>query len=375
MDSVDAIQGGMNGQREPAFPAEYRGLDRLQLAPVEVGPGEIAATKTLDRSKRDEWSEGGVMSLLEVYESKWLLRNRAKLKGSDWEDIAHEVSDRNCGKKALKTPNQCKNKIESMKKRYRAETVGASNASNPASGSSWKFYARMDSLLKGAYSSQVKDVTADCANGIDEPGLQALPKVEMENSEHVLKRVSDKAHPQTTEKAQIGKAVDLEAERHMQDSNQDDGSNTLPDNRKESRGMDSDISTPRSKSPIAGDGSGKLQPSKRRKSSNKAVAESIRLLAHSILKIEQTRMEIYKDTERLRAEAEIKRGEMELKRTEIIANTQLEIAKLLSKRVRGRNNRSGNSSLRTEPTMPETVSMNAEGRNGQLWPLLFLFGS
>jgi hypothetical protein len=42
--------------------------------------------------KRDEWSESGIVRLLEAYEAKWLLRNRAKLKWSDWVDIAHEVS-------------------------------------------------------------------------------------------------------------------------------------------------------------------------------------------------------------------------------------------------------------------------------------------
>ncbi|CAN6896362.1 unnamed protein product [Brassica oleracea] len=29
-----------------------------------------------------------VSSLLEAYETKWVLRNRAKLKGQDWEDVA-----------------------------------------------------------------------------------------------------------------------------------------------------------------------------------------------------------------------------------------------------------------------------------------------
>ena len=72
-----------------------------------------------DRLKRDEWSEGAVSSLLEAYENKWVLRNRAKLKGHDWEDVARHVSARvNCTKSS-KTQTQCKNKIESMKKRYR----------------------------------------------------------------------------------------------------------------------------------------------------------------------------------------------------------------------------------------------------------------
>lgn len=370
MDCGDVVGGGVDERREKGTVAVYQPPNRLQSAPVEVGRGEIAASKTPDKIKRDEWSEGGVLTLLEVYESKWVLRNRAKLKGNDWEDIARQVSDRSCGSKSLKTPNQCKNKMESMKKRYRAES--AAGTSNSVPGSSWQFFARMDSLLKGTNSSQTKGGAALSAGEQDQ---QALPKVEMENSEHVMRQASDATLPQTTEKAQIGDAVHIEAEGHLQDSNQDDGSNTLSNNKKESRAMDSHISTPRSNVPNTVDRLGKIQPFKRRKSSSSNVGESIRMLAHSILKIEQARMEMYKDTERMRAEAEIRRGEMELKRTEILTKTQLEIAKLLCKRPYGCNNKSGSSSLGSEPTISAAGPKSADGRTGQLWPLLFLFGS
>lgn len=95
-----------------------------------------------DRLKRDEWSEGAVSSLLEAYESKWVLRNRAKLKGHDWEEVARHVSARANHTKSPKTQTQCKNKIESMKKRYRSESANAD-------GSSWLLYPRLDLLLRG----------------------------------------------------------------------------------------------------------------------------------------------------------------------------------------------------------------------------------
>lgn len=108
-------------------------------------PREIALTEspkitpTNDRLKRDEWSEGAVSCLLEAYEAKWTLRNRAKLKGQDWEDVARHVSARSNGSK---TQTQCKNKIESMKKRYRSESAAAD-------ASSWPLYPRLDLLLRG----------------------------------------------------------------------------------------------------------------------------------------------------------------------------------------------------------------------------------
>ncbi|KAL6012291.1 hypothetical protein ACLOJK_002770 [Asimina triloba] len=342
-----AVDNGPSG-RAPANERLHLGPPRLDAA----GPAEGAASKTPDRGKRDEWSEGGVLSLLEVYESKWKLRNRAKLKGSDWEDIAKNVSDRSCGTKAIKTPNQCKNKIESMKKRFRAESPG----------SSWQFYARMNCLL----NPQAKDEALGLANGEGEAAPQALPKVETGDSEHVLRQVFDNSHPPAVEKnAQIVAIANVAAAVQAQDSDQDGGwSNTLVNDRKESKDTDSDISTPRSKIPNATDGLGKTDSvAKHRKRKAVDVAESIRMLANSVLKIEQTRMEMLKDTERRRIEAELRRAEMELKRTEIMAQTQLQIAKLLNERLQNQSNRSG-TSLRTEPSMSPSVPMNSDHRKG-----------
>lgn len=69
---------------------------------------------------------------------------------------------------------------------------------------------------------------------------------------------------------------------------------------------------------------------KRRKREEYGIAESIRWLAEVIVRSEQSRMETMKELEKMRIEAEARRGEMDLKRTEIIANTQLEIAKLFA---------------------------------------------
>ena len=78
----------------------------------------------------------------------------------------------------------------------------------------------------------------------------------------------------------------------------------------------------------------KMKKKKRRRSgevdSLEQIAGSIRWLAEVVVRSEQARMEMIKDIEKMRAEAEAKRGELDLKRTQIIANTQLEIAKLFA---------------------------------------------
>ncbi|PPS18808.1 hypothetical protein GOBAR_AA01778 [Gossypium barbadense] len=205
-----------------------------------------------DRLKRDEWSEGAVSSLLEAYENKWVLRNRAKLKGHDWEDVARYVSARANCTKSPKTQTQCKNKIESMKKRYRSESA-------TAEGSSWPLYPRLDLLLRAAPPPALAPQglgTAQNSHGSN--GFEKIPK--------------------------------------------DDGAGTkVSDHLSDKVAIETDSSTP-----------------------------------------EESRMETLREIEKMRIEAETKRGEMELKRTEIIANTQLEIAKLFA----GSSNKGIDPSLR-----------------------------
>ncbi|KAL6981015.1 hypothetical protein U1Q18_022649 [Sarracenia purpurea var. burkii] len=69
---------------------------------------------------------------------------------------------------------------------------------------------------------------------------------------------------------------------------------------------------------------------KKKRKEDWEVADSIRWLAEAVVRSEQARMETVREVERMRAEAEAKRGEMDLKRTEIIANTQLEIARIFA---------------------------------------------
>uniref|UniRef100_A0A0C9SB35 TSA: Wollemia nobilis Ref_Wollemi_Transcript_928_1942 transcribed RNA sequence n=1 Tax=Wollemia nobilis TaxID=56998 RepID=A0A0C9SB35_9CONI len=327
--------------------------------------GEVTLTKpAAERIKRDEWSEGAVTSLLDAYESKWLLRNRAKLKGNDWEEVARHVSVRSEGTKSVKTQTQCKNKIESMKKRYRAESNNVNNST-----SSWPLYSRMDNLLRCRTASPNPEMAPLEAPPPPHPNPPpppppppaALAAVPEENGQHrvavaAAAEEEDEGGREAEEDENEGATAAAVAvvvfrptgaegeagEGHTQGSNQEDGSNTLP-NRKESAALDTDTSTPRSKiaNAVEGDAAAKgianfNFSAKRRKScggsgsGSSEVADSIRSFAETLVKLEQAKMKMYKDSERLRAETEVRRGEMELKRTEIIAKTQLQIAKLLS---------------------------------------------
>lgn len=330
------------------------GLPDADAAPLAAAPPQ----------KRDEWSESGIVRLLEAYEAKWLLRNRAKLKWSDWVDIAREVSA-HCaddaaaagkppgGGNSAKTPNQCKNKIESMKKRYRAESAAVARAGPAAAGPSWRFFARMDGLLKGPAVCSAQMQLAELGNSID---LRAPAKGEAEVEADFAAQLPDAVPGAFSDLMNIDtNGVVPEKAEKVDNSLQ-----------KESRAADSDanVSSPRSK--VANEEAEEVDKAwdrpRKRKSTEFDIAKSIELLASSYLKIEHARMEMYRETERMRVEAEIKKGEMELKRTEIMAKTHLQIAKLFAKRLKEGSGKTGGSSSVTAEV--DTLTKSKKGENG-----------
>lgn len=341
-----------------------------------------------DRLKRDEWSEGAVSSLLEAYESKWVLRNRAKLKGQDWEDVARHVSSRANSTKSPKTQTQCKNKIESMKKRYRSESAAAAGDHC----SSWPLFSRLDHLMHGtggggggvnappppAPTSIITNSPPDVG-----PAKSTTPLVLLES----LPPAAPQPPPpppapppppppppqpcfltvetaQSSPKSNGGERIEKE-ERVLGGEeaklSSDHGSD---DHNKNTMAMDTDSSTPalygskdttRSKPnnnnnsnriKKAGDKRKRRRVSSSREDMDSGIAQSIQLLAEAVVRSEQARMETMRELERMRVEAEARRAEMDLKRTEIIANTQLEIARIFAA---CSNSNSGGKSVDSSP--------------------------
>lgn len=284
-----------------------------------------------DRLKRDEWSEGAVSCLLEAYETKWVLRNRAKLKGHDWEDVARFVSARASCSKSPKTQTQCKNKIESMKKRYRSESA-------TADGSSWPLYPRLDLLLRGSNPPpppQLPQPIPLSTNPPPPPLLLLDPSPTSVHPPPLPPPLPTAAPPNFVTTAPNSHGSNGVDHRMLAKDDGVGGGPKLSDNLSDKiAAMDTDSSTPA----LYSDKDKlrwkkikmKSEKNKRRKKEEREIADSIRWLAEAVLKSEQARMETMKEIEKMRAEAEAKRGEMDLKRTEILANTQLEIARLFA---------------------------------------------
>eukprot|EP00250_Pteridium_aquilinum_P015526 c22631_g1_i1 orf=436-2124(+) len=146
---------GMNGARLHRRPQQDRGnniqkrRDRDETS--DGGTTYFKKGKVMDagssKKDREEWSDGAISCLLDAYTEKYLQLNRGNLRGSDWEEVAAMVSERSDGQKPAKTVDQCKNKVDSLKKRYKTEKNRGMMATNGVTLSYWPWFKKVDQIV------------------------------------------------------------------------------------------------------------------------------------------------------------------------------------------------------------------------------------
>ncbi|XP_020111550.1 uncharacterized protein LOC109726396 isoform X2 [Ananas comosus] len=125
-------------------------------SPYCYGSGASKKTRPMSsssdyRKDREEWSDTAIDSLLDAYTERFEQLNRGNLRGRDWEDVATIVSDRCDGQKAGKSVEQCKNKIDNLKKRYKVECQRLS--SGGLAVSHWPWFKKMEHIIGNSSSS------------------------------------------------------------------------------------------------------------------------------------------------------------------------------------------------------------------------------
>ncbi|KAJ0577198.1 putative UMP kinase transcription factor Trihelix family [Helianthus annuus] len=110
-----------------------------------------AGTGDDHRREREEWSGSEVTILLDSFTEKYIALNRTNLRRKDWAVVANLVAE-GCDKQNRKSIEQCKNKVDNLKKRYKLETQRME--SDVGSVSSWIWFKKMDYLFGAATVSE-----------------------------------------------------------------------------------------------------------------------------------------------------------------------------------------------------------------------------
>ncbi|XP_076947947.1 uncharacterized protein LOC143620035 [Bidens hawaiensis] len=129
----------------------------------ELNPNERQSKKQkLDsgdhRREREEWSDSAIRILLDSFTDKYMALNRSKLRYKDWEVVTELVAE-GCDKQSRKSIEQCKNKIDNLKKRLKLETQRME--SNGSDVSNWIWYQKMDNLFGNANAAKSDAVSDD----------------------------------------------------------------------------------------------------------------------------------------------------------------------------------------------------------------------
>ncbi|KAI3472937.1 hypothetical protein Pfo_031009 [Paulownia fortunei] len=94
--------------------------------------------------REDCWSEGATAVLIDAWGERYLELSRGNLKQKHWKDVADIVSSREDYTKTHKTDIQCKNRIDTVKKKYKIEKAKIASGGGP---SKWRFFDKLDELI------------------------------------------------------------------------------------------------------------------------------------------------------------------------------------------------------------------------------------
>ncbi|VAI57811.1 unnamed protein product [Triticum turgidum subsp. durum] len=127
-------------------PSPSRSPSSLPIAdPVTVAavpPGHLALAIPIHKhgpSNGGGGSDGATSTLIDAWGERFVALGRGSLRHPQWQEVAEVVSSRDGYSKPPKSDVQCKNRIDTLKKKYKVEKA--------KSDSSWPFFDRLDFLL------------------------------------------------------------------------------------------------------------------------------------------------------------------------------------------------------------------------------------
>ncbi|CAN4084209.1 unnamed protein product [Withania somnifera] len=97
--------------------------------------------------REDCWTEQATWTLVDAWGRRYMELNRGNLRQKDWQQVSDSVNAlHGHTKKSWRTDVQCKNRIDTLKKKYKVEKAKIIE-SNGTLTSSWPFFERLDMLI------------------------------------------------------------------------------------------------------------------------------------------------------------------------------------------------------------------------------------
>ncbi|KAJ8647612.1 hypothetical protein MRB53_000635 [Persea americana] len=130
-------------KKEKKKKIQYSKLVGRSMKIESQGGAHGGTPRPFSNGREDCWSEDATSALVEAWGDRYLLLNRGNLRQKDWKEVADAVNARVDGVRHRKTDVQCKNRIDTLKKKYKVEKA-------KTAPSTWPFYSRLDRLIGSA---------------------------------------------------------------------------------------------------------------------------------------------------------------------------------------------------------------------------------
>ncbi|KAJ0668504.1 putative transcription factor Trihelix family [Helianthus annuus] len=114
--------------------------------------------KTTPFPVRDDcWSEDATFTLIEAWGERILKLNTGSLRQNHWQEVADAVNNRHGAvKKTRRSDVQCKNRIDTLKKKYKVEKALVMELGAGCYVSPWPFFAPLDSVIGSVVKPSAK---------------------------------------------------------------------------------------------------------------------------------------------------------------------------------------------------------------------------
>ncbi|KAJ8553236.1 hypothetical protein K7X08_023914 [Anisodus acutangulus] len=301
--------------------------------------------------REDCWSEGATTVLIDSWGERYMELSRGNLKQKHWKDVADIVSSREDYRKTPKTDIQCKNRIDTVKKKYKLEKSKIAAGQGP---SKWPFFEKLDHLI-----GPTAKINPTVAAGVAGPsnlysgnqqvpmgipmGVRSLPHLRPHLRPHQqLQSQQKQKQPLRRRPNMDSDTSESESEPELSPASTDSfpPGTCQPKRPRIQREMMNSSALRQGIHRGIGEASGK-------ESGNKNWGNSVRELTRAILKFG----EAYEQTEsaKLQQMVEMEKQrmkfakEMELQRMQFFMNTQLELSQLKHRRVGNSNHHHSNN--------------------------------
>ncbi|XP_055829076.1 trihelix transcription factor ENAP1-like [Solanum dulcamara] len=253
-------------------------LSSYEFAPRVPPPSTTEATALKPsfggRNPLSDWSEHETFILLDAWGTRFVRHGRKSLRLEEWQEVAERVSR---GSKIERTDTQCRNRLDTLKKKYKKEKMKFGETGSTTS--KWVYFKKMDKLL----TSTSQKAGVSCG---------------MDSGEYVF--MSPKAY--LNHANGLDEMRDSPANSESADG-EDDGSEDLPPKR--SRNVQSG--------------------GNRNVHSFKLIADSIHKFSEIYVKIENSKRQQMLELEKMRMDFH---RELKLQKRQIVERAQAEIARI-----------------------------------------------